>query len=73
MLSPGVARLLSVITVGMVFGYIRMLMTWLDRHTGDPIMRRRINAGSDRFFAAESKFEGKTEIESLATGHFDEI
>jgi len=73
MLSPAVARILSIITVGMVFSYIRMLIVWLDRNLVDPIMKQRINAGSDRFFAEESEYEGKTEIDSLAGGHFDEI
>jgi hypothetical protein len=72
-LSPFFTRILSVISVGMVFTYIRMLITWLDRHTGDPIMRQRINAGSEKFFAEEPKYEGRTEIESLVNGQFGDI
>lgn len=57
----------------MVVSYIRMLITWLDRHTGDPIMKQRINAGSDRYFAEEPKYWGRTEIESLMRGDFGDL
>jgi len=57
----------------MVFSYVRMLIGWLDRHASAPIMRERINAGSDRFFEAEKENWGKTEIDSLLSGDYDNV
>jgi hypothetical protein len=71
--SPTIARLMGVITVGMVFSYVRMLIGWLDRRSGGPIMKERINSGSDRFFADEEKEWGRTEIDSIARGKFGEV
>jgi hypothetical protein len=71
--SQAIVRLASVITVGMVARYARMLIGWLDRRTGEPIMRERINAGSDRFFAAEKENWGKTEIDSIMRGDYDNV
>jgi hypothetical protein len=68
-----IVRLLSVVTLGMVFSYVRMLIGWLDRHASAPIMRERINAGSDRFFEAEKENWGKTEIDSLLSGDYDNV
>jgi hypothetical protein len=71
MLAPAVARLLSVISVGMVFAFFRILLGWLDRRTGDSIMRERINKGSDRYFVDEEKHWGESEIDSIVHGRFD--
>jgi hypothetical protein len=71
--SQAIVRLASVITVGMVARYAGMLIGWLDRRTGDPVMRERINAGSDQFFAAEEENWGKTEIDSIMRGDYDNV
>jgi hypothetical protein len=71
--SHAIMRLMSVVTVGVVFSYMRMLIGWLDRRTGAPIMRERINAGSDRFFASEQENWGKTEIDSIMRGDYGDV
>lgn len=63
MISPGVARLLSVVTVGMVFSFFQILLGWLDRRLASPVMKQRINSASDRFFAEEEKHWGELEID----------
>lgn len=68
-----ILRLMSVITVGMVFGFFRMLLGWLDRHTGAPVMRERINSASDSFFVEEEKYWGKSEIDSIVRFNFDDV
>lgn len=73
LLSPNVTRILSVITVGMVFNFVRMLIGWLDRRLAPPIMRERINSASDRFFEEEEKDWGRTEIDSIARGRFGDV
>lgn len=65
-LSPGIARLMGVITVGMVFGFFRMILGWIDRRSGAPIMRERVNDASEQFFGEEEKHWGDLEIESAA-------
>jgi len=62
-LSPGIARLMSVISVGMVFTFFRMILGWIDRRSGAPIMRERINDASETFFGEEEKHWGDLETE----------
>jgi hypothetical protein len=63
-LSPGIARLMSVISIGMVFAFFRMILGWIDRRSGAPIMRERVNNASETFFTEEEKHWGDLEIES---------
>ena len=72
-LSEAVSRLASVITVGVTMQLFRMGLGWLDRHATAPIMRERINTGSDRFFDQEEKNWGRSEIDSILQGHFGEV
>ena len=72
-LSPFVTRILSVITVGMVFSYFRMILGWFERRFAPPYMKERVNAGSDEFFVDEEKYWGRTEIDSLVRGDYDNI
>jgi hypothetical protein len=65
-LSPGIARLMSVISVGMVFTFFRMILGWIDRRSGAPIMRERVNNASETFFSEEEKHWGDLEIEGTA-------
>lgn len=62
-LSPGIARLMGVITVGMVFTFFKMILGWIDRRSGAPIMRERVNDASETFFGDEEKHWGELEIE----------
>jgi|1185.fasta_scaffold140257_2 hypothetical protein len=73
MLSSSIARLMSVITVGMVLTFVRMIVIWVDRRTEAPVMKERINAGSDRFFVDEEKRLGDTEIDSILRYDFDDV
>jgi hypothetical protein len=43
-------------TMGVISRRFEGIFAWLEDHVGGaPIMRERINKGSDRFFAAERK------------------
>ena len=64
MLSPGIARLMSVISVGMVFSFFRMILGWIDRRAAAPVMRERINDASETFFREEEKHWGELEVDS---------
>jgi hypothetical protein len=63
MLSPGIARLIS---VGMVFTFFKMILGWIDRRTAAPVMRERINDASETFFRKEEKQWGELDVESEA-------
>ncbi|MGZ3330491.1 MAG: hypothetical protein ACXU9O_00620 [Gemmatimonadaceae bacterium] len=63
-LSPGIARLMGVISVGMVFTFFKMILGWIDRRAGAPIMRERINDASETFFVEQEKHWGELETES---------
>jgi len=56
-LSSIAARILGVIVGGFVAMGMGTLFVWIDRLTNDPIMSKRINKGSDRFFAEEAERE----------------
>lgn len=70
MLAPAVARFLSVISVGMVFAFARMLLGWLDRHLAAPVMRERINSASDEVLSDEEKHWGESEIDDITRFKF---
>lgn len=59
MLAPGMIRLMSVISVGMVFGFFRMIPGWIDRRAAAPVMRERVNDASETFFGEEEKHWGE--------------
>jgi len=40
---------------GPVVSLISMFISWLERVLAEPVMRERINRGSDQFFDAEEK------------------
>jgi hypothetical protein len=65
--------LASVITLGTLMSFVRMILGWFDRHAVDPIMRERINSGSDRFFQQEGENWGKSEIDSILHGRYGEV
>jgi hypothetical protein len=73
MIAPSVARLMSVITLGMAFSLIRMILGWLDRRLAAPVMHERINSASDRFFIEEEKHWGESEIDSLVRGRYGDV
>lgn len=44
---------------------VRLVVIVLDRLTEKPIMRTRINRGSDEFLAWEAKHAGETELDEM--------
>lgn len=44
---------------------VRVVIVVLERLTEPPIMRTRINRGSDEFFEWESKHAGETELDEV--------
>jgi hypothetical protein len=72
-MSHALVRLASVITLGTLVSFIRMILGWFDRHAVDPVMRKRINSGSDGFFQEEGKNWGKSEIDSILHGRYGEV
>jgi hypothetical protein len=53
-----------VISVGMALSFLRMILGWFDRTLADPVMRERINDGSDRFFAYEEEHLGELDVDN---------
>ena len=43
----------------------RSVLGVIDRWTDPPIMRQRINAGSDEYFAWRKKHEGDSELDEI--------
>ena len=43
----------------------RAALGFVDRLTDPPIMRRRINPGSDEYFACRKKHEGDSEVDDF--------
>ena len=68
-----VIRLLAVIPVGMVFAYFRMILGWCEKRFAPAYMKERVNSGSDKFFEQEDKLWGRTEIDSLLRGKYDDL
>jgi hypothetical protein len=44
---------------------VRVVVVVVERLTEPPIMRTRINRGSDEFFAWEAKHAGETELDEV--------
>jgi hypothetical protein len=57
-----VLRLLGVVSVGVLLKLIEMVLGWVDRRTGAPVMNTRINDGSDTFFVQDEKLWGDSEL-----------
>jgi hypothetical protein len=72
-LSHAALRLASVVTVGTMMTLFRMALGWFDRRAVDPVMRERINSGSDKFFEQEEKSWGNSEIDSILHGRYGEV
>jgi hypothetical protein len=48
------------------------MIGWLERQVGAPIMRERINKGSDKFFAEQGRNSGAALLDSVVRLDFDE-
>jgi hypothetical protein len=48
-----------------IVGVVRLVVIILERLTDAPIMRQRINRGSDEFFAWEAEHRGETELDEV--------
>ena len=58
-----VVTFLVAIGLGAVGSVLKIGFGWLERVLADPVMRERINKGSDQFFAAEEPKWGELEID----------
>ena len=67
-LTPTVA-VVGAAVIGWVFW---VLLGWLDRQVGAPVMRERINKGSDKFFAKENRNWGASELDSVVRLDFQD-
>jgi hypothetical protein len=72
-MSHALVRLASVITLGTLVSFIRMILGWFDRHAVDAVMRERINSASDRFFQEEGRNWGKSEIDGILHERYGEL
>jgi hypothetical protein len=43
----------------------RAIVGWFDDRSASPIMRRRVNKGSDEFFSHETRHRGETEFDEI--------
>jgi hypothetical protein len=67
------ARFIGVVALPVAWGFVRMLLGWLDRHVAAPVMSERINEGSDRYFELAKKHWGESEIDSIVHSDFDAV
>jgi hypothetical protein len=51
---------------------IWVLFGWIERQVGAPVMRERINKGSDKFFARENRNWGASELDSVVRLDFED-
>jgi hypothetical protein len=49
-----------------------VLFGWLERQVGAPIMRERINKGSDKFFAQENRNSGAAQLDNVVRLNFED-
>jgi hypothetical protein len=49
-----------------------VLLGWLDRQVGAPVMREKINKGSDKFFAQEDRNWGASELDGVVRLDFED-
>ena len=55
MLPTIAARIVGVVVANVIGLSMGSIFVWFDRRTDSPIMKRRINKGSDKFFADETE------------------
>jgi hypothetical protein len=53
------------LTIAAILFLVRVVVIVLERLTEPPIMRTRINRGSDEFFAWEAEHAGETELDEV--------
>jgi hypothetical protein len=66
MIAPAVARLLSVISVGMLVSFVKVLLGWIDHRIAAPVMKERFNSASDAFFIEDGRNWGEIEPDNMA-------
>jgi hypothetical protein len=49
-----------------------VLFGWFERQVGAPIMRERINKGSDKFFAQENRNAGAAQLDNVVRLNFED-
>ncbi|MEA2761265.1 MAG: hypothetical protein QOD47_549 [Gemmatimonadaceae bacterium] len=67
------ARFIGVVALPVAWGFVRMVLGWLDMRIGAPIMKERINEGSDKYFEFAGKHWGESEIDSIIHSDFDAV
>lgn len=50
-----------------------MFLGWLDQRVAAPIMKERINDGSERYFEYAEKHWGESEIQNILDARYDEV
>jgi hypothetical protein len=68
-----VARFIGVVALPLAWGFVRMSLGWLDRRVAAPIMKERINNGSDKYFDYADKHWGESEIDSIIHERFEDV
>lgn len=63
---------IGLIAAGGVAGVvIWSVIGWLDRQVGEPVMKERINKGSDKYFDGESRNWGAVTLDSIVRLKFE--
>ena len=64
-LTPPVVVALGLVALGVIASISWSVLGWLDRQAGAPVMRERINSGSDKFFAKQNQNWGASVLDSI--------
>ena len=51
--------------IWLVHRLVRLVLPYIERWTEAPIMKQRINAGSDQYFAWREKHAGETDLDEV--------
>jgi hypothetical protein len=63
----------TLIAGGTVAGVVLWsVLGWLDRQVGAPVMKERVNKGSDRFFDEENKNWGAAKLDNIVRLKFED-
>ena len=60
-----VIQIVAGILTQLVHRWLRTILGAIDRWTDPPIMRQRINAGTDKYFEWRDRHEGDSELDEL--------
>jgi hypothetical protein len=67
------ARFIGVVALPVAWRFVSVFLGWLDQRVAAPVMKERINDGSDKYFEYARKHWGESEIQSILDARYDEV